>query len=331
MGRAFIFVPLLALSSAFAGIFAAYAAGCMFAVVHDTAGGADEVDWRGELFFEKLRNGVVVLGLLALALVPAGILARSLRMPLLLLAAPAAGLLFPPIFLFTMRSRTAGGRWGLARPGQAWRLLPAWMAFLAASLALLAGVVALWHLTFRGYGLWLTFLAAGAGSAALLIYGRLLGRLAFLIGELEWKKVKPKKRSTPRRSPRGESSDPWAVPPEAAEPEAHLPVEGYHVAPVGAAPLPPQHVKDTCRTPVEGYQVSAPDQVASPEPVRFSDFDRRMQEQAYKAPTRPDWPLVNGVYSFPFRTANVGVLVALTVGGLMLAFLANALGFMRPL
>ena len=182
------------------------------------------LDWLGQ--------SVHVALLPLLVLTPVGFLLHGLKDDLfpndaglrfLVLALPALWLLFPVALLSSLASLS---RWNILRPFILARLLkvfPATVLFYLLAAVLAALSAAAWYATLsRLHGLWLLPVAAFVTAVAWFLYARLLGRLAWLLGQLGpiEQRVEaiddiartPKKRKRPRR--KTIVTDPWAVPEE---------------------------------------------------------------------------------------------------------------------
>ena len=72
-----LFVLTLAATS-IAATFVAYAAHCVMVVVQGTAAERDEITWPSELMTDWLREAMTLVALVAIWLVPAGLLSRGL-------------------------------------------------------------------------------------------------------------------------------------------------------------------------------------------------------------------------------------------------------------
>jgi hypothetical protein len=201
-----------------------YAMHCLLVVVQDTAAGNDEVTWPAESFQDSLGGALHLVAVVLIWLALFGVLARALKdvllpdnfaLRFLLLAIPGLWLFLPVALLSSL---SASSRWFVFRPVVVWNLLRlAPSTFIVYILsALLAGLLtALAYVTvFRG---WLVAapVAAAATATALLIYGRLLGRLGWTMGRLYVAKEK--------RIKKARSQARAALPREAAvEPSAPL-------------------------------------------------------------------------------------------------------------
>jgi hypothetical protein len=253
-GNAILFIVTLVATTIVATYILAFAAYCVLLVVQDTAAGVDKVVWGGEPVYDWMLRSLHVIGIAFIWLAPAGILARALGDMEAFVALAALGLwLFFPVGLLSALGATSF--WTPFRPAvvvQLLRVLPATAWFYGVSAVLVSAVAALWYASlFTAWG-YLLPVAAAAGATVLLIYARLLGRVAWLIRRLKPLKAaaprqparpaerqperrRPKAGGKARRKPAAEVQDPWAVP-EAPAPEddsgsrSARPVEGYGLA-----------------------------------------------------------------------------------------------------
>ncbi len=341
-GNVIVFVCTLAFVAGLTAFVLAYAAHCYFVVVQDTSAGLDRVKWPSEPLIDWLRGAAHLGGLVLIWLAPAGILSRALRhdwlpdapaLRFLLLAVPGTWLLFPPGLLasFGGRSRTASFRPGVVL--ELLRILPHAAVFYLFTGLLLAASAALWHRALFTRAFYLLPLAGALGAAVVLIHARLLGRVAWLLQQIEGKKAPrvaapdapvPKKRRA-KKVRAVEVQDPWAVPKKKArEPDVpKLPVEGYGLGAAwgGEKPLPRPKTKE--QPAEEGYEVVEEPAGAEARPAPLPEStvpaeavarELEMRERAPAGPP-PNWPLFSGAYSFPFYDTSLGAWLALALGG----------------
>jgi hypothetical protein len=300
-GSVIVFMCLFAGTVILSAYVLAFTAHCFLVVVNDTAAGIDEVKWPNEPVADWIGGAAYMGALVALWLVPAGILTRALRedllpddKPLRLLVLAGPGLwLYVPIGLLSSMSATS--RWTLFRWTIVWqmmRIFPRVFLFYLVT-ALLGAVIGVsWYIAlFRGQT-YLLLLAGMLTAAGVLIYARLVGRLAWLVSRLKPRKtpVKPRAASTPpppnkgrknrapgatrgRATRRVEATDPWAIPDadtlRETERAAALPEEGYAFASDDPKPTPEAKpkkkkkvVEPTHPLEMERYEMDA----ASPPP-----------------------------------------------------------------
>lgn len=171
-----------------------YASVCLLAVVQDTANGGDEVGWPEgswrDWFFPFLRvawigffSGLVggVLSLVAFCLPPTAVLL----------------VVIPPMFLIMLLSSMAGDSWFTLVSGkvldQLGRRLPETIGVAVGSIILFAITTGAAFATV-GYAWFLAPVTGLVGSACWLLYGRLVGRLGWVITHTERKKRRRKKK-----------------------------------------------------------------------------------------------------------------------------------------
>ncbi|MFL5243315.1 MAG: hypothetical protein ACJ8FY_14515 [Gemmataceae bacterium] len=343
--NALMFISLMLAGVVVGFIVISYAAHCFLLIIEDTAAGNDEVIWPEEPLYDWIMKGFYLVAVVAIWLAPLGVIARILKVngasqPLFLswlgLAIALLWLMFP-ISLFSAMS--AQSRWVLLR----WTILRelarvsgALLTLYFASGLLLAALVGLGYLTVEGGRLWLLVFLGPMASWGLLVYGRLLGRLAWQLEQL--KPRKKKKSASKPNLPKGyaaDSTDPWKGPPKRRkrkkipEPEpaprqkAKPALEGYAIS---SEPLP-AHPTDI---PLDGYAAVGYETV----PVRHDPEEERelakrnaegreipqpsalqMQlAQRTKLPPPPNKPMFSGVYNFPFYPTTLQAFVKLGLG-----------------
>jgi hypothetical protein len=248
--RAVVFVPALAGCVIFGFVFALFAAHHYLTVVQSTGAGAKEVAWPAEPILDQFWKVFYLAWLIGLWLGPAWLLAAATTTtndPRWVRFAIPLGVFW--IFYPVSQLSSLGGPtiWLPLHPGVIERLVR--KAAVLPGFFLLSGVV----LTVFGLAFYLTFLAPGiislvAGSILLvvagLLYGRLIGRLAFAIiftkstlGKLGKRKKKRSRQeesgrprqpvSTENGEPDGEFIQPASLPPIETPDEG--PLTGYDV------------------------------------------------------------------------------------------------------
>ncbi len=233
-GPVILFVMLLAASVGVGVCVLAFVARCVLVVVQETGLGQDEVIWPTEPYVDWLGHAVLFIELLGIWLAPAGILARSLRdvwlpgegaLRVLILAGPGLWLFFPIGLLSSLsaQSRWVPFRWTIFC--RFLRLAPAALGFYLLTAILIGIGVAPWYFALAANRPVLLPVAAGVGAAVVLIYSRLLGRMAWLIQRLpSAPRATTKSRAVKRppvtsggkkkRKPPAAVQDPWAAPEE---------------------------------------------------------------------------------------------------------------------
>jgi hypothetical protein len=190
-----------------------YAAHRFFAIVQETAAGVDEVHYPADPLMDRLPRAAYLAGLLAICMVPAGFLLKlspdvalggSPLLTFFVAATVILWLLFPIVLLSAL---SASSPWIVFRLTVLRFLLrhaPATFLFYTVSALLAAGCFGLLALAFDR-GSWLLILITPfVGSAAFLIYARLLGRMAYLFDQ------SPRRKRRRHPALGTQASDPWA-------------------------------------------------------------------------------------------------------------------------
>jgi hypothetical protein len=304
-------------------------------VVQGTAAGIDRVEWPDELMADWFLQAVWLVGLLlisvALAAVANRILTRAGMGPSLdrgfLLAGAALWLFFPFSLLSSLASSS---RWFVFSPRvlvRLLRLLPSTIVFYLATGVLLALVLPLLRLGLLMPGAWIALpVAAALGGAVLLIHARLVGRMAWLLDQLDRRSAPTKRRKAergkkPARRRQGAAvTDPWAAP-EPDEPAPATALPGYRVV----------------EQPVEKQtRAKLPSEPEDPDPYTMADapgiepeavaaqrlaldehkVQREVELRQRQPPNPPARPMFSGVYSFPGYPTSHKVWFWLTIWGL---------------
>jgi hypothetical protein len=181
-----------------------YAGGFFLATIEDTAGGNPKVDWPDDSIWEKFLTFLYVCWIFLVSAIPFGIAASPLKPALGFTVfawslVPSAVLVFPIVLM----SALSNNSWGLLWNWEVLRhllLRPHVLLLLyVMSALLLAPCLALGYLTIADYSHFL-FLAPLTGfvwSACLLIYGRLLGRVGWVVTgghELAQRETRPRRK-----------------------------------------------------------------------------------------------------------------------------------------
>ncbi len=353
------------ISSVITGLYLlAYAARCILVVVQGTAGGSDRVVWPDEPIMDWATGALGLVGLVLLWLIPIGFLSRALEevlfpgrsvARLLVLAGPLLWLYFP---LGALSSLSSVSPWAFFRPVIAWRMLvlfPATaMFYLTSALVVGLGVLLLYLSIFLLP--FLLLLSGPVGAAFLLIYARMLGRLAWRIrqlGPLLVKEPAKPRRPAPARPrhprPQSRAKDPWNIP--TGEPETVV-APGPHRSPTGI--LDEENA--------DPYGVADPSQTAEPSeqdpPARQRPLDPEEEEvrQGYgmsaesktetvsrerpqrgklrrkkeRRPAKPPGTAFAGVLGFPWYETSMAAWVWLSLGTVVLGFLLVGLRQVMP-
>jgi hypothetical protein len=362
MANAMVFVCLMVLTLLVAAALFMYAAYIFLVLVQETAAGVDKVRWPNEPLYDKLPRAGYMACMLFICLAPAGLLVRMNRNEALaessllvffISATLLLWLIFPILLLSSLSAespwivfRATVLRFFLRRAGAA-------IAFYFVSALLLAAAAVPLYLAFERDSWLFTILGAFMAAVVFLIYGRLLGRMAYLFDMTPTRRRTPKPE-TPRRPKKiVNAADPWAVPEEAHRPRKkkgkRAPVEGYAIAPEGTVPaeekkpqkpvrrvkgyairdepLPPQPNE----VPMDGYLpvgFEARPRGSESVPVTTEELGRRMTERQEDPP--PAHPLISGVYSFPWYSETLPVWVLLSLGACAVCALLQGTLVFKP-
>jgi len=291
-------------------------------------------------------------GLVAICIVPAGFILRlrpgfawagSPLLTFFVTAAIILWLLFPIELLSALSALSPWTVFRLTVLRFFARRIGATVIFYTASALLAAGAFGLLYLTFTRASWLVTLTAPFALSAAFLIYGRLLGRMAYLFDQLP---VRRRRRIRRKSAP---AEDPWAAPGTGSSRKRATkrdPVARYEVASNETNPAALERQRETPHKMVKGYRVAdeplaatpselphdgyvpvgykpvsttdtrenAPDSGTKTDGGMMSDFGRRYSRQVDEAPP-PAHPLVSGVYSFPWYPGTIPTWLLLSLGG----------------
>ncbi len=368
-GSALLFIFFL-VSATIVGLYLLiYAARCILVVVQATAGGMDRVEWVDEPIVDWVSSSLALVGLVLIWLVPVGFLSRGLEgtwltgygvLRTIILAVPAIWLTFP---IGSLSSLSAVSRWVFFRPVIASRMLllfPWTVLFYLGSAVLGALALGSTYAAIMGGRGGLLLLAGPLAAAALLIYARMLGRLAWRIIQLGPLPVSPTRKpararkAAPDQRPLVpvEVHDPWAMPQTEPEPLAGPRV---HVSPTGLLeeencdpygladdkagtasqpeeppsgqqrPLDPEEEDARC-----GYGTSEQDNPqARPEQPRRKKPRRKGGQRAVRKD--PPGGLFWGVVGFPWYESSLGAWLWLSLGTTVLGgLLIGLLRFLPP-
>jgi hypothetical protein len=341
-GGAILFIFILVGTVVVTTYVVALAARCFLVVLQQTAAGLDRVLWPDEPMYDWLRDVFYLVSLLAVWLVPAGLLARGLRKVWLpdepnglalrfaILALPGLWLLMPVGLVSALSSQSGWGFFRLTVLHRFARVFLSVLAFYVLSAALFVGGAVLWYLAlFRERAVFLP-LAAPVGAAILLVYARLLGRISWLsqraLPDEREARPEPRKRPRGRKKARGRAKvevlDPWAAP-EQEEPTADAPDPAAESPPVDCYEMsneppttPPEQPLADDSPPID----MQPDgDTAAPRPLvpaaEVSPLEKRLLDRSEPNPP-PALPLFSGVWTFPWYDTTLGSWFALTLGSL---------------
>jgi hypothetical protein len=330
LGHVMLFLFTLVWTTIVACYAIGYAGVSLLGVVQETAAGNEELTWPDETLPDKAGQALYFAGLLALVLLPVGILVRLLREDLfpgdnglrfLVLAVPGLWLLFPVGLLSSLAGTS---RWFVFHPvlvARLLRLFSATAAFYAVT-ALLAGLAGLaWYFAlFSDFGLYVLPIAAVLGGWLWLLYARLIGRLAHLVGRLgpigvgpEPEAPKPLERPRKRKKKMSQVRDPWAAPPEGAEaPPKPVIAEGEVVEP---------YVLGSHEKPVYPDAALLEGRVPESKDDKAERVTRKRRREAPIEPTPAGEGLTTlfaGLATLPLQGKTMGVWIRLTFGFLAL-------------
>jgi hypothetical protein len=349
-GQAIFFVLSLVAWTIVAGYTFAYAAHCYLVVAQGTSTGLDRVEWADDPILDWLPEALYVGGVVLIWLVPAGLLWRGLgadflpnepALRFLLLAVPGLWLLFP---IGLLSSLASSSRWVPLSPrvlGRLFRLFPWMLLFYLITGVLFAAASACAYVGMFTPGWYVLPLAALIGSSALLIHARLVGRIGWLMGQLDNKPRSEKKASagSPKRPKAAlaragrrkraiSSQDPWAAPEEEA-PEEGLareeepPMPGYKEVEVEEKEERPPRPSYVDPEP-DPYALAEPQPEAEPPSLEPSILERekahiereiKLRERIPPNPP-PAFPLFSGVFTFPGYPTSLKAWFWLILGGL---------------
>lgn len=317
-GEGILFVCLFATTVIIGGFVAGYAAHCFHVVVENTAAGNDEVTWPDEPFLDWFWKVFYLVWLAGVGVGVSWWLVRrvqfendELKLASQIVAAVAGGWLLFPICLLSSLSANSPWvilRWTVLR--QLGRNLGATGVFYGTSAALLIGCAVLGILGVQGSPWWLLIGVGPLLAAGLLIYARLLGRLALVVerGAMVLEAADDESPLPPEPALAPVARSRLLAPPPEPEPTVTLPVDGYEVQETERTsllpllvPTRPTNADDPERDP--GLPVAG--QLARP---------RRKPRERIEPPPLPRQPLLTGVYTFPWYADSFGAWLWLSLG-----------------
>jgi hypothetical protein len=303
MGAAIVFICLLAVLAIVGGALFFFAAYCFIHVVQETAAGVDDIHWPNDPYQDKLPRAAYVAALVAVWLAPVGILMKlnkdaaigGSRLLTFFVAAAVILWLFFPVSLLS--STSASSALIILRPAILRFLARRFresVTFYVVSALLVAGSFGLYYLAYMQNWSSLYILGPPLAAAALLIYARLLGRLAWLFDRTGFRK-----RAHP--VPGTAAIDPWAVPEESGKgrPVPKKPRRkkkkksgaGYDpwASPKEASPGEAERAGPKTKPIVEGYGLADPDNPELAE-VKQPEGTRTQLVTGYKVSSEPPPP-----------------------------------------
>lgn len=336
-GVAIVFVCLYAALGIVGSVVLVYAGHCFCVVVQDTAGGLDEIAWPSESVGDWMVQTVLLAWQALVWLAPVGMVLRGVKPAfvteepwlVLLVLGVVLWLMFP---LGVLSALSGGSRWAFFKPkllpGLA-RILPTTLGFYVLTALVVPAGLAPWYFAFTGSGS-LLLVAALGGAAAVLIYARLLGRLAWRLNHIE--KVRLPRFRPPtleKKTPRPPVmvEDPWEPPPE---PKPKRKKKKKHQQTkittsediYGLATEPEPAPPPSSELPVDGYALAEPEPSARPAEADLgpelpspSELEMRLAERTPQAKL-PALPLFSGVWTFPWYATTLRTWVWLSFGGI---------------
>jgi len=351
---AFIFVPVLAFTTIVAFALWCYASHAFVTVTEETAAGNEVIVWDEGGLIECFREGVFLGWIVGVWVVPAmfvaGMATANMDGPqrsyaFALISFVVFWVMFP---LSLLSSMAAESRFALFHPGLFQRLARRGfdvVIFYFLSGLIVAACVPLAPWLFTGNGFWPYLIAAPLLALAVLLYARLMGRLACLARLTHIRPRKKKKKAKPANAVA--VTDPWEVPEEVQREETAR--GGGFVQP---SELPP--VDSPYEGEIVGYDVNFADVPREPvrqsavreESVEWADEGRErvaaqetrgdassikpdeleMSRLRRKKEKPPEHPWANaGLWSIPLQAKTVvyGVILALGIAflGALVQFL----------
>lgn len=262
-----VFVPLLAFTIIFSFALWCYASFIFVSVTEETAAGNDLVVWDDGGFLDCFQQGVYLAWVVGVWMVPASLVASIATARLedgkpyafALIAFLVFWLTFP---LSLLSSMAAESRMALLHAGLFQRLgrrTPDVFIFYLLSGLIVAACVPLAPWLITGPSPFVYFIAGPLLALAVLLYARLMGRLACLARLTSIRRKKKKRKAKQKSKTGAEVSDPWEVPEEVQREEAARGT-GF----VQPSDLPP--VDSPYEGEIVGYDVNFADVPKEPEP-----------------------------------------------------------------
>src|SRR5262245_19631639 len=343
----------------------AYAAHSLLVVVESTAAGNDEVDWPDDPILDWVWKLFYVVWLYGIWLLPIWIVVNAIK-PRMLLESPgptfiavacATFCLLFPISLLSSLSATSAWvpfHWQLFR--RLMRQPRSMLTYYAVSALLLAGTGWLLSAALFSNSFFLVPVAAMVAAAVFLIEARLMGRIAWLASRT---KLGARKHSLPKKlrriASKAEVKDPWNAPASGPDPAPaderpiilpgeDEPVEAYGLAAAGPPPVtqiqahepPPVEAVPLMEEPRRNRSQSQtlPGQKRpkndDEEPVRSPPALADHLDERPPPPPPPRYPLLSGVYSFPWYSTTLKAWVWLSLGGFVEGSLFRLMMQFRP-
>jgi hypothetical protein len=287
------------------------------AIADTTASGRDDVAWSAEPMIDRLTKAVWFSWAALVAAAPSFIFSKAAGGSTIAFLALFA-LLFPIVVISLQTGHSAAS---VLHPEAVRRLVrkPLHVAGFVITSGLAVGLVGLGIRLGLGGRAYQTPFGAFAVAVGLMIWARLIGRLGHVISRVAIRSRGPR--------PTSRADRPRFAPPvvRSTGPTVAPSTDAYGLRPFDD-PEPPQPEP---RPSLKRIWVEE----GADEPYRFADGDsptlpppaipsEMIQPSEYELalaignrPVRPpDYPWVNGTFTFPFRPANWSVLLVLTLG-----------------
>lgn len=321
-GEAIIFVCLFVLLVLVGTFLFTYASHSFVVVVQTTAAGNDDVRWPDEPLTDWVWQGALLAWLALVWLAPLGMILKAVSPGLLredpalalFLAGGVLWLFFPVGVLSSMCSMSSLFFFspkllaGLARVGSMT------LGFYAASFVLTVCTLLAWYIALFVHPILLP-VAAMIGAAGVLVYARLLGRVAWKLAKLTQLKPRRVKKKAKKPRPAPSEPEPAAVPAQHSSEDE----EGGTYGLAAAAAAPPAIEEGPRREGASYHMVADPDEPQiPPAPDLLRPIERKLaRAQDRLIITEPPQSLWIGVWSFPWYETSMGAWVTLSAGALL--------------
>ncbi len=330
-GSAILFICFLALWAVFVGLTLVTVAHCYQVVVQGTVAGLDVVKWPDDHLYDWLPQSAAFLGLVAIWMIPVGLLSRGLAgvwwpenhaARTFVLAGLVLWFFFPLSLLSSLGSQS---RWTFLNGRVLLELLrftPSLILFYLITAGLI-GVVG-----WLGYfGLfssaWYAFpVGMILGSMTVLVHARLVGRLGWMMLEHRRSQEKAAKRQRSAKRAKRRQRD------QAAQANQEESVERasnrYQAVEVPEPPPPRPHWMDPEPEP---YTLAEPrgEESTTPAAPRLQlneeQVQRELELRLRKPPNPPpQYPMFSGVWTFPFYSETAQYLLYMSMWMIAMGF-----------
>ncbi len=352
-GNAMLFILLLCVCASLSIYVLAFTARCLLVVFQGTAIGEDNVTWPDEPMADWIGGSAHLVALILLWVMPIGFLSCALgsvwlerdpALRTLILLVPGFWLLFP---IGLLSSASTVSRWAFFRPIIIWnmlRVMPATILFYLATAIIWAWASGMWYGALTTNSIPMIVLASLVGSAGVLIYARLLGRLGWLIhrlpsnGPREVKSDTPRKKKKRKRPLPVQQTQPEPEPLPGPPKKALSPwgkemedVESYGVA-SGPEPAPVEQASRVIPRQEDLYTGHEADPAEDQSPDRDSRPRLRRRRDIAEEQTGPPPALAmwTGIYDYPWRGSAFKNWLWLCCGSIALGITAAAMVSFYP-